>query len=280
VFISSTFRDMGGERDYLVKFIFPRLRKLCEERQVVWGEVDLRWGIPDEEVAEGKVLPICLEEINRCRPYFIGLLGERYGWISDDIQKEIIEREPWLKEHIEGKKSVTELEILHGVLNNPDMADHAFFYFRDPDYLNHLPDGSDPTDFVSKNSEHKEKLALLKQRIRDSGFDYHEDYPDPKALGELVGNDIAGVINTLYPIGSEPDPIDRKAMNHEAFAESRRGVYIGREEYFERLNEQADGDGPPLAVLGESGSGKSALLANWVERYRKKCPDERIKAAF
>ena len=29
-------------------------------------------------------------------------------------------------------KSVTELEILHGVLNDPDMAKHAFFYFRDP----------------------------------------------------------------------------------------------------------------------------------------------------
>ena len=29
-------------------------------------------------------------------------------------------------------KSVTELEILHGVLNNPDMAERSFFYFRDP----------------------------------------------------------------------------------------------------------------------------------------------------
>ena len=32
VFISSTFRDMGAERDHLVKFIFPQLRKLCELR--------------------------------------------------------------------------------------------------------------------------------------------------------------------------------------------------------------------------------------------------------
>ena len=30
VFISSTFRDMQAERDYLVKFIFQQLRKLCE----------------------------------------------------------------------------------------------------------------------------------------------------------------------------------------------------------------------------------------------------------
>jgi len=44
VFISSTFRDMQAERDRLVKFIFPQLRKLCESRAVIWGEVDLRWG--------------------------------------------------------------------------------------------------------------------------------------------------------------------------------------------------------------------------------------------
>ena len=52
VFVSSTFRDMQAERDYLVKFTFPQLRKLCESRSVTWGEVDLRWGVTDEQKAE------------------------------------------------------------------------------------------------------------------------------------------------------------------------------------------------------------------------------------
>ena len=132
VFVSSTFKDMQDEREELIKRIFPQLRKLCESRGVVWSEVDLRWGIPDEAKAEGKVLPICLAEIHRCRPYFIGLLGERYGWVPEGIPQELIAQEPWLQEHLH--HSVTELEILHGVLNNPEMADHAFFYFRDPAY--------------------------------------------------------------------------------------------------------------------------------------------------
>ena len=85
VFISSTFRDMQAERGELVKRIFPQLRKLCEQRGVVWGEVDLRWGITPEEAERGEVLPICLAEIERCRPYFIGLLGERYGWVPNRI---------------------------------------------------------------------------------------------------------------------------------------------------------------------------------------------------
>ena len=57
VFISSTFRDMQEEREEFVKQIFPQLRRLCESRGVTWGEVDLRWGVPDEAKAEGKVLP-------------------------------------------------------------------------------------------------------------------------------------------------------------------------------------------------------------------------------
>jgi hypothetical protein len=59
VFVSSTFRDMGAERNELVKRTFLVLRKLCESRGVTWGEVDLRWGITEEQKAEGQVLPIC-----------------------------------------------------------------------------------------------------------------------------------------------------------------------------------------------------------------------------
>lgn len=116
-FISSTFRDMREEREELVKQIFPQLRRLCESRGVTRGEADLRWGVPDE----AKVLPLCLAEIEHCRPYFIGLLGERYGWVPAEIPEELIAAQPWLNEH--RKQSVTALEMLHGVLRNPEMAE-------------------------------------------------------------------------------------------------------------------------------------------------------------
>lgn len=270
VFVSSTFRDMKAERDYLMKFIFPQVRKLCEQRGVVWGEVDLRWGVTDEQKAEGKVLPICLEEIRRCRPYFIGVLGERYGWVPDEIPQELIEREEWLKEHF--SHSVTELEILHGVLRNPDMAEHAFFYFRDPAYIKSLSQ-TEKDNFTAEDSESAEKLQKLKERIRKSGFPVRENYPEPKAFGELVLQDLTNVINTLYPEGSQPDPLARDAADHEAFAQSRARVYIGREEYFKKLDEHVSSDRQPLVILGESGSGKSALLSNWAIRFRENNPD-------
>ena len=88
VFISSTFRDMHVERDYLVSHVFPVIRRACRERQVEFTEIDLRWGVTKEDAEQGKVVRICLEEINRCRPYFLSLLGERYGWspIAADLE--------------------------------------------------------------------------------------------------------------------------------------------------------------------------------------------------
>ena len=81
VFVSSTFRDMHSERDHLASVVFPELREYCRARQVELIDVDLRWGVTEEEAENGKVLDICLEEIERSRPFFIALLGERYGWV-------------------------------------------------------------------------------------------------------------------------------------------------------------------------------------------------------
>jgi len=81
IFLSSTFRDFGEERDLLVRRIFPSLRAKLRDRLVELVDVDLRWGITAEQSERGEVLPICLAEIDRARPYFVAMLGERYGWI-------------------------------------------------------------------------------------------------------------------------------------------------------------------------------------------------------
>ena len=282
VFISSTFRDMHAERDELMLFVFPELRKKCRERQVEFVEVDLRWGITEEESKRGQVLPICLEEIKRCKPYFIGLLGERYGWVPENIPQELIEQESWLKEHL-GKtgKSVTELEILHGVLNNPEMAEHAFFYFRDPAYIKTIP-LEKQKDFATEGTEDTEKLQRLKDAIRKSKFkeQIRENYPHPKKLGELVLKDLWDVIDEKFPIEGVPTALERERMDHEAFAVARQKVYIGRDEYFKRLDEHVATKGLPLVALGESGSGKSALIANWIKKYRKEHPNDFMVTHF
>lgn len=233
----------------------------------------MRWGITDEQAAEGQVLPICLEEIQNCRPYFIGLLGQRYGWVPDTISLELLEKEAWLKEHLTDKKSVTKLEILHGVLNNKDMENHAFFYFRAPEYINKI-EKTKLADFISTAADEIAKLAQLKDKIRNSSFPVRENFPSPEQLGELILEDLTDVINELYPESSQPSFLNREKMDHEAYAKSRSQVYIGRKEYYERLNQHAvNNDRQPLVILGESGLGKSALLANWAIQYKKVNPD-------
>jgi WD40 repeat protein len=80
VFISSTFRDMHAERDYLNRFVFPELRNRCHLRGTEFVGVDLRWGITPEEARKRGTLKTCLEEMERCKPFFVCLMGERYGW--------------------------------------------------------------------------------------------------------------------------------------------------------------------------------------------------------
>jgi hypothetical protein len=80
IFVSSTFRDMQLEREQLVKHVFPELRQLCSERNVFFSFVDLRWGVTQEAACEGSTINICLSELDNCIPYFICMLGERYGW--------------------------------------------------------------------------------------------------------------------------------------------------------------------------------------------------------
>jgi WD40 repeat protein len=100
VFISSTFRDMHAERDHLVRVVFPELRERCRTRHVHLIDVDLRWGVTEADAEDGRALDICLDEIDGCRPYFLGILGHRYGFVPDG--------------HVH---SITAQEIYHGVLH-------------------------------------------------------------------------------------------------------------------------------------------------------------------
>ncbi len=275
VFISSTFRDMIAERDELMSHTWTALRRLCQERHVELVEVDLRWGISEEQSTRKETLKLCLDEIRACRPFFIGLLGERYGWVPGDdaFTADLREEQPWLKD-LQGR-SVTELEILHGVLNNPEMADRSFFYFRDPAYAQ-----SRGADFLPESPADAQKQNDLKALIRkvcaEKNIALRENYSDPRRLAALVLDDLTAAIEARFPKEDIPDALTREAREHEAFAEIRRRTYIARSDYYEALDRHAEGDGGPLLLLGESGSGKSALIANWLERRKKARPDDFI----
>ena len=261
VFISSTFRDFIEERDELVKKVFPELRRRCRQRFVEIVEVDLRWGITVEQAESGQVLPICLSEIEKCRPFFIGLLGERYGWVpsADAYESELVNRLPWLSEHA-GGKSVTELEMLHGVLNNPEMAGRALFYFRDRAWSETLG-----ADGLSESPADQRRLEALKDRIRQSGFPVVEGYENPSQVASMVLESLWELIDKAYPLDEVPSGEDLIDWAHADFAKSRLACHIPRPKAIASIDKAFQESNVVLAV-GAAGCGKSSLLADWYDR--------------
>src|SRR5579864_1495800 len=78
IYVAGSFQDMKEEREALTGRIGPEFRTICEERGIAFELIDLRAGATDSESAEAHTLAGFLNEIELCRPYFIGMLGNFY----------------------------------------------------------------------------------------------------------------------------------------------------------------------------------------------------------
>ena len=188
IFISSTFNDMHAERDYLVKDVFPELREWCEERKIHLVDVDLRWGVTEEDSSSNHTVLACLNNIDESRPFFLCFLCQRRGWVPKDVSPETLDEYPDILAVI-GRNSVTEMEIEHALLSpmkhivngnekQEIPVDHALFYFRNPDYL----EGLTPAQrriFTNEGEEYPDladsELEIFKKKIRDH-WDDSVDY--------------------------------------------------------------------------------------------------------
>ena len=125
VFISSTFRDMNAERDHLVTVVFPELRERLENIGLDFYDVDLRWGVPrlnvDNEQANSWAY--CKQWIQRVEPFFICLIGQRYGWIPPTEQ--ILDAE----DSTFAGMSITEMELRFALLSGR-LRRRSFVYLR------------------------------------------------------------------------------------------------------------------------------------------------------
>jgi hypothetical protein len=196
VYVCSTF-DMTQEREHLTSVVFPRLREFCKERSVHFEAVDLRGAA----TSEAEVLDACFEEIDRCRPFFIGILGNRYGWIPQAIPDDLLRKHEWLRQY--SGRSLPELEILHGALNDPKAAPQARFYFRDPQYTDRRPP-DERQEHVEDEPSKRDKLGALREEIRRSGLAVRENYPTPQELGEMILADLTAALNELCPPAARP----------------------------------------------------------------------------
>lgn len=294
VFVSSTFRDMHAERDYLTRVVFPELRERMAKRHLHLVDVDLRWGVTEEEAEQGKILEVCLDEIERCRPFFICLLGERYGWTPSVYEVSEEKKYDWVRE-IKPGISITELEIVYGVLLNPSMKMRAFFYFRDPIFIASVPKEYKAV-YLPEDKESAKKLKRLKNEIRRRHypiFSYSCSFgginKDRKlfllnleTFGQRVLEDLWSSITQVYP--KEPillDELEVERAYHEAFIEGRCQNFVGRNGLLQQITAYANSDNDiPLVITGAPGCGKTALLANFARAYSKTHNDVTVLSHF
>ena len=286
IFISSTFKDMQNERDLIRDKVEPVLKDFAEKYGKVIQLIDLRWGVNTKKLSEKesseKVLKTCLYEIDRCRPYFIGLLGNRYGWIPDpNTMKTSIENHAYHTEEFE--KSVTELEIEYGVLRS-QVEPVCFFYMRsDLD-----PRGMEETQrktYVDEG-EMQARLKNLKDRITEKCGNkvrkYNVTFENGNIhltdnLAEQIINDIKNAL--IIEWGEKPEVSDKwqskEKKKIENFLLDHLNRFTGRGNeitYLKNFALSGPGERTMLMIKGESGSGKSSLLAKlFDELYPKPC---------
>lgn len=256
VFISSTFRDLQEEREHLIKKIFPEIRSLCRERGITFTEVDLRWGITDEEQRDGRVIGTCLDEVARCRPYFIGILGTRYGWVPTvaDIAADagLVETRPWLAEAVRDGLSLTAMEFSEGLLaTGRTTSDGALVYRRS---------GNGPNLAEPGVEELVARTAAVGYRV--------QEFVDAPSLGALVRADLLALVERMDGSAEAASSAELERRAHAAFAASRAHGYVERPGLVERFEAWMRDGAAPLLVTGPSGLGKSSFIASLAASMR------------
>lgn len=288
IFVSSTFRDMHPERDHLRNNGFPRLAEQLRERCHYLDTIDLRQGVESaEEVDEAKremqVLKVCLDEIERSKPFLVALLGDRYGWIPPAQRIAAAARDAGLPDSVEvAGRSVTELEILYAVLENLDQRKRSWFYFRTLDRTGMPPDVSakfhaeapsdDPASPAGRLRALKERIRReMPDRVRDYTLGWDATKQELTGLAELdrqVAADLWTDLDTETAAYLRQAPktwqeADARAVT-DFVAERQRG-YVERPAVTDPMLEHALSPAAPpalwgLSVTGESGGGKSSLF--------------------
>eukprot|EP00741_Cyanophora_paradoxa_P025579 tig00000383_g24684.t1 len=277
VFLSSTFKDMEGERGEIFRSAFPRLQRLCAARGLFLVFVDLRWGISEEEAREGRVLLSCLRELDRSQ-YFVSFLKRRYGWHQAPGEADELigrtfevagEEYPFILRYRD--RSITECEVLAAALDRRAPTHKAegacLFYFASAGLL-----AGEPPE-----SAHAEaRMADLKAAIRAGRPGaVRAEYKEASALANAIHDDLVAMIERDYPPREARSWLEEERLAQEAHASALRKVYVRRRGVHAALDAYAAAAGPELFLLsGPAGYGKSAVLANWVAEYEAAHADE------
>lgn len=266
VFISSTFNDLKKERSFLMSSVFPKLISTASERGIVLTPIDLRWGVVPKKNGGGsrtsQIVDACLKEIDNSQ-CFIGIVGEREGWLPDpgDLEKsDLLKGE--FEELAHTGLSMTEIEIQYGVLRR-EKHPPAYFFIKD------IEDGAPVSNERLRND--------LYIKEKELGFTIR-NYSDARSLSELVEEAVLRTLDSVFP-GGDLSPEEKEDFEQQFTFDSLTNGYIPDEALFQEIDEGLE-RGRCVCITAFKGSGKSALLANWIARKKEEKDSNLLVACF
>lgn len=265
VFVSSTFKDFQQERDVLRDKVLPLLNKKAKEYGESVRFCDLRWGIDtsneEEEESAKKIVSVCMNEIDRSRPYMIVLLGDRYGCVMDEkIIKEVTD-----KKHFSLNRydiSVTDLEIEYGVFCDPDMLKNTFFYFREIENTEDVPEV-----YKAEDERCEERIKALKEKIKSVAENrvrtYKVRWNDgvEEGLDDFVNQveaDLSSTLQGVWEISKELNGYQKDSLSQWNYLEERLPYFYATESYHSIIKQLKKDS---LLIYGGAGVGKTTTLA-------------------
>jgi len=183
--------------------------------------------------------------------------------------------------------SATHQEILRGALGVADAREHVFGFLRT---IQDLPPDPSAREFIDLDRDgHLDGEAQTLQRhlkntlrqtlpghvyeyeARWTGAGSSTDHLAP--LCEDVYAALAGVIEQQAATFTVVDPLEQEVRDHADFGRERATGFLGRTQSLAAIRDYCQGqDRHPLAIIGASGAGKTALLARAVEQLRQDDP--------
>nr|XP_006994908.1 telomerase protein component 1 [Peromyscus maniculatus bairdii] len=283
LFISSTFRDMHGERDLLMRSVLPALQARVLPHRISLHAIDLRWGITEEETRRNRQLEVCLGEVENSE-LFVGILGSRYGYVPPSYDLPDHPHFHWAQQYPSGR-SVTEMEVMQ-FLNRSQRCQpsaQALVYFRDPGFLSSVPDAWKP-DFISESEETAHRVSELKRYLHQQkevtcrgytcewgGVAAGRPYTGGlEEFGQLVLQDVWSMIQKLYLQPAAAQLEQPAAMLDDdsiqaSFQQLKNPPSPARPRLLQDTVQQLMLTRGSLSlVTGQAGQGKTAFLASLV----------------
>ena len=260
------------ERDVLTGPVCERLNEVLLPLECRVEMIDLRWGVDTTSVgtkdAYRLVLEICLDEVERARPLFLGLVGGRYGDVPDPAQtKWVTERAGIVDSESLTGLSVSAIEMGYGCLWEDAQIGGQVFLLRDLK-------GERDERWVDHDPAPVTNLRSSIMSAENKGRCTVAQYETYLINGEvdLTTVNTAGVVRSFEDVAYE---LLLPAVMHRAEELSNRGasertnslglfqqdrqIVAGRGKIMKSLVNKLQG-GCKVLLEGESGVGKSTLL--------------------